>query len=345
MWTSAGHDEMSGAQSAHADNKSEELLPLGPADCLGASHITWFTNYAPNGILVNELYGHIAAYRTAIDALVGYFYTSGTSETVFTANTLHTAAFGDNNWDPAGAPDLTPPCLTHKHLWNYMKDCLDLLVYVRVDTGTWNDTPYTEAEQAAATWNGARGAFFAALADHASGVNKAIGRCGLGVQNDPAPPPLEWTAWAGHAVFTIDYQLSGQNVDDTFAVDLEVLVNEPAVTNAYISLTTVRLLGANHYTDLPLDFRIEGTVVNSAPLVITVPGVGGAIISTLELDDYGLAVVNVDGANNVLLCEFSGDYNADIGVVEWPAPVGLSERWLQSHTANSWRLYFKLSWA
>ncbi len=333
--------ETSGAQSAHANNKSETLLSSGPADCLGASHITWFTNYAPNGVHPNSLIGNVVAYRAAIDALVNYFYPevglAADTEASYTANTLHNEAFGDNNWNPAGAPNLTPPCLPHEDLWNNMKLCLDLLVWIRVDTGIWDNSRQYNSVESGGGWNATRATWFANAALD-PGVSRWIGRRGV--------------AWKD-GDYTINMiAATGINLATTFTIDFSTLINVPDITSGY--------LGFNfdpgfppppyHLSDLPLEVTIEATdAMTAAHIIAMAPD--NPRIELLQLDDMAAVIAAGDwdlaGANNDMKIQFSGNFLADIGVGEWPAPpdpLPDDERWIQSVNASFWRLYMKLSW-
>ncbi len=415
--------EMSGAQSAHANNDSDTLLTLGPADVLGAAHITWFTNYAPNGVMVRELYGHIVAYRAAIDALVTYFYieaslgfdgitavtatadkslkdvgafagydftglvfsvikTTGgdigdytvvsntddkiiftadpgngtavyyySNATAYTANSLHSRALGDIAWDAAGAPNLTPPCLPHKKLWNDMKLCLDLFNWYApvlneteyLDGVTWEGT-----ETDNAVWATAITTYFGTLA---ATVNPYTFRIGRAAQAELA---------AGD--YTVRDQIHVRKLSETFVIgDFDILaaINAsftPTIVDGYHYAKIAGHTGGQEYfTNLDIDIWVEGVKTTSAPTNINPEAYGaGAVVADyvwFHLDDIGAPVLNTDGTANNFDWLHDIDYTASPGIIEWPAPVGGFEQWSQQINAYvpgsggaDWSFFLKLDW-
>ena len=200
----------------------------------------------PTDISVGDLWQHIIEYRAAIDAMAGYFYTSGTSRTAYTSNTLHNAAFGDNSWDPAGAPYLTLPCLSHKNLWNNMKACLDLMKWVRLyvnpDGGGVPFFSWTYAANAHylhngifdPNWNTARADGFAGLIPAAPVTATPIGRWGQAKYTSTTP--FNYRA----------LMKAGTEVSKTFATpgDLTAVSTPPTLTNGYAIVQ--QITGSHH---------------------------------------------------------------------------------------------------
>ncbi len=192
--------EKAGKQSADALNASQTLGTWGPVDALGVSHTVWFTNFlivgTPNGMPPYRLIGLVNDYRLGIHNFgfepQNHFARESTlvdlvgiRPSIYTRATLHDDAFGYNNvgWDPPGAPDLTPPSLLHKKLWNNMKACYDLLIWA-IDGphignagGGFTGTRYSnEDDWDGAFWGVARTAAFAGIVE--TGAAAALGRYG-----------------------------------------------------------------------------------------------------------------------------------------------------------------------
>ena len=409
--------EKSGAQSAHANNKSETLLSSGPADCLGEPHITWFTNYAPNGVLVNSLIGNIVAYRGAIDSLItgSRFYSeaglivnatnslattavvdkslsdagvytglvlaglkcriaestggstgiftivsntddkliftvspgAGTDvrysiDAIFTLDNLHNAAMGDDDWDTAGAPNLTPPCLPHKDLWNNMKSVLDLLVWIGAGEGPTTEVDASEYWLSPGTtdanWNTARSTSFANLIQQEmlNPETNLLGRHGTASKN------------GNYTVIRVAATLQQTDTQNT-AIDYADLVATPTIVAGYIALefSEFRPPTGNPevFTAFDFDITIAGNTLTGGAYTVT-PSYDEEW-NAYSMDAAALAGINLDTANNVLLLDWaSGLVTDDPGAGEWPAPgPGLNENWFQMLKITDWSLVLKHSWA
>ncbi|HDZ37268.1 MAG TPA: hypothetical protein ENH62_03105 [Marinobacter sp.] len=336
-WVAA---EKSGAQSVVAGNKSDTLLSLGPADCLGASRITWFTNYAPNGVISEKLIGDIVAYRAAIDDLAQYFVRDGEVSSgappnrprYYTINLLHFDAFGYNNvgWDSPGAPNLTTPCLPHQKLWNDMKACLDFLKWVAVDNDFGNTIDHSRAgtefanSVSNANWNVARDNAIGGLGAGAPGN---VGRLGIWADAtiDEVPAPDEYVC---PAKARTEWGI-------TFQCDLGSIITMPSTPKGKLSIRVYQPSPSNpnpvrQYGAFSFDIYAEGNKVNSAPFVYA-----GLIFDRPNwlMDDLGDATLNMDGNDNLIIVSLLNTITDDPGVVEFPSPqLGVGDehsRWIR----------------
>ena len=336
--------EKAGSQTAHANNKSDTLLSLGPANTLSAARITWFTNYAPNGVISEKLFGDIVAYRAAIDTLIPYFYEPA-SRTAYTVNTLHTAAFGDNDWDAAGAPYLTPPCLTHKKLWNDMKACLDLMKWVLVNdqpTSFSTSSSWFQTFLSGPVWNTERAAWFADAAELSSSTH-LLGRAGRA------------------RLSSGDYDIreaSGQTSGNLLVYNDEVDGNPfqlgpysttaPAIDDGALALNT-QWWTAGSAPDYPedwdMDIYIEGVKAHTASFTMQSDYGTENTWVVSRLDDTDAVTFIVNGNNNDLRLDYIGDLSADPGAGVWPAPAGATlENFAQCLLMHDYELYLKFSW-
>ena len=408
--------EKSGAQTAHAGNDSDTLLSLGPADCLGVAHITWFTNYAPNGVMVGELYEHIVAYRAAIDGLASSFYVSVTMHirgnaattaavdkslsdvgnfagydftgkvcniiqstgglignrtiasntddkliftvsagngaavrydifpATYTANTLHNAAFGDNNWDAAGAPYLTPPCLPHKNLWNDMKLCLDLLKWVRIDRDyanpVWTGKRWEGPPSVNANFAIARAGFFAGLIEHATNTTTIIGQLGQSSLAGGDYTVIHYNGLPAGGPHYGASVVSGQS----FQTGMDLTIAEPSVVDGYFRLYQlggIYAASANRWADhIDINIYIEGVKANSVAEPISIPR-GTLLFERIPLDDIStIGGLNLDNTNNDMELRMDGLMTADPG-----ASWATSGAFTGGFWGVRWEVYLELSWA
>ncbi len=248
---------------------------------------------------------------------------------VYTANTLHNEALGDTAWDAAGAPNLTPPCLPHKKLWNDMKLCLELLNIMRflVSEGV---NPFEgerlDAFEGDAVWNTARFDAFAALNDDPSGVFIPIlGRYGL---HRPAIPPHACRLAAvtdpeGHYDFDAPFALT---------------VSDGWLLFSYSSPNR------DYDTNFSAIIKINGVKAHDAASELIDIEAVGPWSDIFILDNADGCAFNWDGTDNDISLSFVGDITIDIGAVEWPN--GAESGWDQAieFTGSDAHLYLKLSW-
>ena len=415
--------EMSGAQTAHADNASETLLSSGPTDVLTEDHITWFTNYAPNGVRSGSLIGNIVAYRAAIDALAGLFFSpvaltvntnkdtattnAGTKtltdvgafidldltskvctitrsdavgygtnsiivsntddvltfavalgtaanveyfiRTKFSASTLHYEAFGSNDWDAAGAPNLTPLCLPHEALWNNMKYALDIMTWtslgalggdgkqpgsglVEVDAFEYHDDPGATD----AVWNTARADSFSGLTQQEwpSANSRFFGRFG--------------SAKEGYTVERIGgcIRVIG---DFATSYDYANLINTPTLITGFMFFEWNAAQNEDYYSSFDFDVDLGGNTFMGGAYTLTPvdSNAGRAERNWHLIDAVALAGIVLDGTDNDVILDWaSGNVTDDPGVGEWPAPIsgGINEDWIQYMESIAWGIIVKFSW-
>ena len=354
-------EEMSGALTAHADNKSETLLSLGPANVLGAARITWFTNYVPNGMMSEILIGNIGAdnpptlYRAGIEEVLlpgqtGYFGESYLEEprlidwrwmtNIGRALIQAGLAPPHTDWgDPAAAlpADLIVPCLPNIKLWNDMKLVLEACKWVHVwNTGaawTMGGVNLTKDINGEATWAAARGAAFAGLAAGGGPGANRVGRLGSGNNgfdcevNTEEYATIEWTS----------------------KYDYDALVPLPTVSDCWIAINNADTDGfvPTYHSAAHFDLYLTGTKFNSVPLTFPGPRVGGATqFSWWHCDDLGDATYDLDGATpNTLKIQYIGTMTDDPGVGEWPEPPGAANQsWGDFFSPTTVYIFMEFAW-
>ena len=287
---------------------------------------------------IGDLPGLIEDYRAKIDALIPYFYVEAT-DTLYTVNSLHTAAFGQTAWR-----ELSFPCRPQKLLWNDMKACLDLMKWVCVqyqDVGDGDD-PFdgygwqsgTHANYA--TWNGARQAYFSNLSATANVVHlvghRAMARYDSGDDDydakDDQATPYSCPSISGPA-FTFGPWVG----------------TSPAVVDGAFVINTwgYGRTGPTWHPPIPILFKIN-TVRAHVDDFETADGKAGGT-DTIRLDDISSCGLNDDGTDNDMVLEYDGTITDDRGVGDWPAPTESTWRYFASGKGpREWHVMLKLSW-
>jgi len=309
----------------------------------------------PTDLSVGDLWRRIVQYRAAIDAMVGYFYIEtdllADTETAYTANTLHNAAFGDNDWDPAGAPNLTPPCLPHKNLWNNMKACLDLMKWVKIDSpnGAMWTGDYYETNESDTVWLTAKQKAFGAIAIAGGHANHRCGRFVHGALHPGSPDFYRiQTVYSGVPVVPVaenNFQTGDlDSMPPTFAI-ADGMVVVPMMPYDY---TDDDHPGPISYEDCQFDLYIEGTKVNNVPFD---RDTSENELAFFRMNNVGAIAFNTDDTNNLLELKFLDSLTAVPDNTVWPAPIvywadGGSVWYEQgAYVAHALtRVYLKFSW-
>ncbi len=290
----------------------------------------------PVAASVGDLWKRIAAYRTAIDAMAGRFYTSGSSGTVYTSETLHNAAFGQNDWR-----EISFPGSPRKILWNDMKACLDLMIWA----GKTNSTPREvdafeynlEVGDTDANWNTARSTSFSNVvqAENPAGSTNILGRYARARLN------------ASYSVSQLRFTL---RLSQTFATfdDYAGLSNPPSVDDGYFMFTLDPDSSpggqVDHFPDYDIDLSIEGQVLSGGPYTITPSH--DTEVRLEQIDSTAIAAINLDTTNNEVIFDYvEGAATDDPGATAWPAPPGAAfENFQQYMKYIGWAIILKHAW-
>ncbi len=264
-------------------------------------------------------------------------------------STLHVAAFGTNDWDPIAAPDLTPPTLSHKKLWNDIKACLDLMKWVNAvpyqligRIVTWGSQSVAPADHHNPPWAAALAAHYATMPALANTINQGVGRWTqaqliVGGDND-GDYNFNW----------FQYLQSGRN--EPF--DFSGYAQAPSIIDSYTRLTWDANPGFDYYQDITWEVVLGHASlvsVSNAPTISDpeVAGEGWNKIAAARLGD-----IKLDGTDNEIRFVYSPieDWDIPPNVADWPAPAGAAQEdyWqMLSGPVTGPRMdwYLKLSWA